>query len=95
MSKPPIVIVLLALLTTALVGPAHAGLLRGGGGNAPARPLPTSLVWGGNRAPAAASTGITRRVFEARVSYTFPTTFPSPVNRYDWSRWFNWIIGQD
>ncbi|HET9326809.1 MAG TPA: hypothetical protein VFQ05_08565 [Candidatus Eisenbacteria bacterium] len=92
MSKPPIIIVLLALLTTAFVGPAHAGLVWGGGGNAPA---PPSLVWGGNRAPAAPSTGIIRRAFEARASYTFPTTFPSPVNRYDWSRWLGWIIGED
>jgi len=92
MSKPPVIIVLLALSTVALVAPASAGLNWAGGGNAPA-PLPTRLVYGaGNHAFTTPSIGYNRRGPTVRAAeFRFPTSYPSPVNRYDWSRWFGWM----
>ena len=96
MHKRAFFFVLLALLTCALAGSAFAGLIWGGG-NAPAPP-PTGLIWSGNgNAPASSpartiSPGLAPIV---RALYTFPTSYPSPVNRYDWSRWLGWLGGRD
>jgi len=93
MHKRAFFFVLLALLTCALAGSAFAGLNWSGGGNAPA-PSPTGLVWSGNGHAPGPST--TRDISPGlapilKALYTFPTSYPSPVNRYDWSRWLGWL----
>ena len=59
------------------------------------RAVSTALVWRGagnvpQLIPAARIAPQQNRL--TQVLYEFPTSFPSPVNRYDWSRWLGWII---
>jgi hypothetical protein len=82
-------IVVLALLTCAMASAAFAGSIAKPGA------VSAGLVWGGGPAPAPPPTGIIRRALFNRASYAFPTSYPSPVNRYDWSHWFEWLGGQD
>jgi hypothetical protein len=108
MFKRAYIVFVLALLTCAVAtsafaagndlrhGAIGASVIWGGGLDDPGgpgrtKPGPTGLVWGGGPAPP--PTG--RRALFNRASYNFPTSYPSPINRYDWSRWFNWLNRPD
>lgn len=99
MFKRACIAFVLALLTCAVADAAFAA-----GNDLRHGAIGASVIWGGGlddpggpgrSKPAPPPTGIIRRALLNRANYEFPTSFPSPVNRYDWSAWFNWIVRPD